>query len=118
MKLQKLQWHAREHRLDLGRGGVDEQADGSDEGWQQGHELGRLLDGNRARAGRIEHKAERIGTALDGHTHVLRAGQTADLDSGTGHSDKGELRERDDTPIVGERPARWVADTAQIKTVR
>lgn len=89
MELQKLQRHAREHRLDLGWGGIDEQTHGGDEGWQQGHEIGRLLDRNRTRAGRVEDEADRIGAAFNGCAHVLRTGQAADLDSGTGHSDEG-----------------------------
>ncbi len=81
VKLQQIEGHRVQNLTQLAATGIDEQADRGDEGWQ-GRDYGpRLGQGHRARAGRIEHQTNGIGTGRRGCQGVLNTGNAADLAS-------------------------------------
>ena len=61
---------------------VNEQQNWRDERWQAFGQLGGTLGRYKPRAGRVQHKADGIGSGRNGCVYVLLAGQTANFDTG------------------------------------
>src|SRR3546814_5426006 len=79
VKLQQGQRHRVEYLAQLATTGVDEQADGGHERWQNPDDRPRLLHRYRARALGIKHQPDGIGPGLHRRQRVLDAGDPATL---------------------------------------
>ena len=84
MKLHASVWYACAGSYDIASGFVHKQQNRCDKRRQATRQLGGALQRDGARAWGVQHKADGVGTGLNGGIHVLLAGQAADLDAGAG----------------------------------
>ena len=68
---------------DLLRRGIHKEEHRRDEGGQAARQRRSLFEADKARAVLIQNKANRIGAGCHGGIHILRTGQSANLDPGT-----------------------------------
>lgn len=84
MKLHASVWYTCASSYDIVSAFVDEQQNRRDKRRQAPGQLRRAFQRDGTRALSIEHKADSVGSGLDGGIDVLLACQAADLDAGTG----------------------------------
>jgi len=71
VKLQQAKGTTTQHRLDLVLRRIDKQADYSHKGRNRRDNRARLLRADAARAGRIEHQADRVCAQLHRHARIF-----------------------------------------------
>lgn len=90
MKLHTSVWYLSAGSYYIDSNFIDEKQNRCDKRWQASCQLGGALQSDGARAWRIEHKADGVGTGCDCSVHILLAGQTADFDTGSVHGSQSK----------------------------
>jgi hypothetical protein len=115
MKLQQCVGHGRHAGLHFLGGGVDEQQHRGHKRGQQLGQFGGAVGRHGAWAGRVQHKADRVGPGLDGVAHIVLARQATDLDSGAVHA--AIMATSQAGHRIGQAPVRRVDRAQEVQAI-